>query len=189
MKRRCSGTGIRRRTGLPITKILLEPVTIWGAATSTLSSEQQEDLQRLVDSFYHTLALKLSKDYEMVETPSPRTMRIQAALTHGERGVTKLTLVSKVIPQARTANLLWTFASGKPAFAGEGTIEFIVKDAQTGELLSAGADRRVGGTNLFDKEAFNSWGEMKNILEFWTDASVYRLCVLRGGANCVKPKE
>ena len=41
-------------------KILLEPVTIWGAATSTLSGEQQEDPQRLVDSFCHTLALKLS---------------------------------------------------------------------------------------------------------------------------------
>jgi hypothetical protein len=55
-------------------------------------------------------------------------------------------------------------------------------------LLAAGADRRVGGTNLFDKEVFNSWGDVKNSLEFWADASVYRLCVLRGGANCVKPK-
>jgi len=168
-------------------KILLEPVTIWDDPTSTLSGEQREDLQRLVDNFYHTLALKLSKDYEMVETPAPDAMRVQAAITHAEKGVTELTLVSKVSPQVRAVNLLWTFASGKPAFAGEVTIEFIVKDAQTGELLSAGCDRRVGGTNLFDREVFNSWGDVKNSLEFWTDASVYRLCVLRGGTNCVKP--
>jgi predicted transcriptional regulator len=32
-------------------KILLKPVTIWGPAASTLSDEQREDLQRLVDSF------------------------------------------------------------------------------------------------------------------------------------------
>jgi hypothetical protein len=124
----------------------------------------------------------------MVEAPAPDAMRIQAAITHAEKGVTELTLVSKVIPQARLANLLWTFASGKPAFAGEATIEFIVKDAQTGELLSAGVDRRVGGTNLFDKEVINSWGDVRNIFEFWTDDAVYRLCVLRGGTNCIKPK-
>jgi len=63
--------------------ILLEVVTVWGAASSTLSSKQREDLQQLVDSFYHTLALRLSKDYEMVGTPSPGTVRIQAVITHG----------------------------------------------------------------------------------------------------------
>ena len=86
------------------------------------------------------------------------------------------------------ANVLWTFVSGKPAFAGEVTIEFKVHDAQTGALLAAGADRRVGGTKLFDKEVFNAWGDVKNSLEFWADASVYRFCVLRGGTRYVKPK-
>ncbi len=170
-------------------KILLEPMTIWEDPASKLSGDKREDLQRLLDSFHHMLAQKLSKDYAMVATPAADTMHIQAAIIHPDTAVTELTVVSKVIPQARAANMLWTFASGKPAFAGEATIEFIVKDAQTGDLLAAGADRRVGGTNLFDKEVFNSWGDVKNALDFWADASVYRLCVLRGGTNCVKPKE
>ena len=131
---------------------------------------------------------KLSRDYEMVTQPGLLAMRVQAAITHGEEAQTDLTVASKVIPQARVANVLWTFASGKPAFAGEVTIEFKVHDAQRGELLAAGADRRVGGTNLFDKEVFNEWGDVKNSLEFWADATVYRLCVLRGGTHCIKPK-
>lgn len=169
-------------------KILLEPVTVWDDPAHRLSPEQREGLQRLVDSFYDALYLKLAKDYQMVEKPAPGTMRIQAAITHGEESRTGLTVASKAIPQLRLPNALWTVGSGKPAFAGEVTLEVIVKDAQTGELLAAGADRRVGGTNLFDKEVFNSWGDVKNSLEFWADASIYRLCVLRGGANCVKPK-
>lgn len=169
-------------------KILLEPVTIWNDPAHGLSPDQREDLQRLVDSFYDGLYVKLAKDYEMVEKPVPGAMRVKVAITHGEEARTGLTFASKAIPQLRLSNALWTFGSGKPAFAGEVTIEAIVKDAQTGELLAAGADRRVGGVNLFDKEVFNSWGDVKNSLEFWTDASVYRLCVLRGGANCVKPQ-
>ena len=169
-------------------KIILEPVTIWDDPSARLSPEQHKDLQQLVDSFYDTLYLKLSKDYEMVEKPGPGTMRIRAAITHGEEARTGLTLISKAVPQLRAPNALWTFASGKPAFAGEVTLEAIITDAETGELLAAGADRRVGGVNLFDKEVFNSWGDVKNSLEFWSDASVYRLCVLRGGTNCTKPK-
>ncbi len=169
-------------------RILLEPVTIWQDPASRLSDDQRQDLQQLIDSFHYTLVDKLSKDYEMVKAPVPGAMRIQAAITHAERAVTELTLVSKVVPQARAAGLLWTFASGKPAFAGEATIEFIVKDAQTGDLLAAGVARRVGGSNLLDKEALNSWGDVKNALEFWSDAAVYRFCVLRGEKHCVKPK-
>jgi Protein of unknown function (DUF3313) len=169
-------------------KILLEPVTVWDDPAHRLSPEQREDLQRLVDSFYDALYLRLSKEYRIVDQPAHGTMRIQAAITHGEESQTGLTFASKAIPQLQAANTIWTFASGKPAFAGEVTAEFKIHDAYTGELLAVGADRRVGGRQLFDKEVFNSWGDVKNSLEFWTDATVYRLCVLRGGVNCVEPK-
>jgi len=169
-------------------KILLEPVTIWQGPDSKFTSEQREDLQRLVDGFYNLLYVKLSKDYEMVNKPEADTMRIQAAITHGEGSVTGATVVSKVVPQARLVNAVWTLGSGKPAFAGEISIDAIVKDAQTGKLLAAGSDRRVGGVNLFDKEVFNSWGDVKNSLDFWADAAVWRLCVLRGETTCVQPK-
>ena len=79
------------------TKILLEPVTIWGASTSTLSPTQREDLQRLADSFSAMLYQKLSQDYEMVTQPGPGAMRVQAAITHGEEAQTGLTVASKAI--------------------------------------------------------------------------------------------
>jgi len=168
--------------------ILLEPVVLRDDSAQKLTPNQREDLQRLVDSFSHALSLKLSKDYRIVDKPVPGAMRIQAAITHGEESLTALTFTSKMIPQLQATNMLWTFLSGKPAFAGEVTAEFKIHDAHTGELLAMGADRRVGGRNLLDKEVFNSWGDLKNSLEFWTDATIHRLCVLRGGVNCVAPE-
>ena len=104
----------------------------------------------------------LSQDYTLVEEPTPGTLRLQAAITHGEASRTALAFVSKAIQQARLANVLWTFGSGKPAFAGEITLEVKVQDAHIGALLAAEADRRVGGTNLFGKEVFNAWGDVHN---------------------------
>lgn len=169
-------------------KILLAPVIIWDGGSSTLDSRQRDDLQRLADSFYDMLYLRLSKDYEMTEKPSADAMRIQVAITHAEKSWVAPALVSKAIPQLRAADTLWSFASGKPAFAGEISVEFKVHDAQTAEMLAAGIDRRVGGQELIDKEIFNSWGDVKHSLEFWTEGAAYRLCVLRGATGCVEPR-
>jgi uncharacterized protein YceK len=170
-------------------RILLEPVTIWGDVTTTLSNGQREDLQRLADSFYQTLALKLAKDYALVDQPVSGTLRIQAAISSGEGTRTEQLFASKVIPQAQAANLLWNFSGGKPPFAGEVTIEFLVKDARSGDLLAAGVDRRGAGRTLFSKEAFHSWRDVKDGVDFWIDASLYRLCLLQGGPHCIKPGE
>jgi hypothetical protein len=168
--------------------ILLEPVLLWDNPNSNLSADQRHDLQELVNSFYATLYEKLSKDYTMVQTPGPGVMQIQVAVSHGEPSHTALSVASKIILPVKLANSAWSFISGKPVFTGQVTIEVVVKNAQTGQVLGVGADRRVGGLKLFDKNAFNSWGDVKNSLQFYANASVWRLCVLRGGTHCVKPK-
>lgn len=169
-------------------KILLQPVLFWTSPKTDLSAEQREDMQRLVDSFYGTLYRKLSQDYQMVDAPGPGVMDIQVAVSHGEPSRTALAFTSKVLLPLRAANVAWSFATGKPAFTGQVTIEAVVKDAATGAVLGVGADRRVGGVKLFEKHVFNSWGDVKNSLQFYADASVWRLCVLRGGQHCARPK-
>ncbi len=62
----------------------------------------------------------------------------------------------------------------------------MIKDSESGALLAAGADRRVGG-NQFGRATFTNWGDVKNILTYWSDLTVYRLCVDRAGPDCVKP--
>lgn len=169
-------------------KIVLKPVTIWKGLSSKLNHQQRHELQQLAGSFEDQLHLKLSKNYQLVEHSMPETMVIEVALTDAEESWVVPAFLSKTIPQVQPASMLWTLGSGKGPFAGEITVEFKIHDAQTGELLAAGIDRRVGGRTPIDGEILNSWGDVKNSLEFWTDAAVYRLCTLRGGAGCVEPK-
>ena len=168
-------------------KIIVDPVTIWAKEKSTLPADQLADYQRLVDDFYATLKAKLSKDYGMTDTPGSGAMRIQVAIVNGDQANATLKVAKTIAPYAGTADTLWTFATGKPAFAGEVSIEYMVKDSQSQELLADGADRRVGGNQL-GKATLSRWGDVQNILVYWTDQARYLLCVDRKGKDCTKPK-
>lgn len=167
-------------------KIVLDPVQVWSAGPSTVPSDQAVDYQRMVDSFHLTLREKLARSYEIVDGPSPGALQMQIAVVNGAQANQTLKVAKLLAPYAGVADLLWTFATGKPAFAGEVSLEYMIKDAQTGELLEAGADRRVGGNQL-GRATFTSWGDVKNILTYWSDLTVYRLCLARGEANCQRP--
>jgi hypothetical protein len=169
-------------------KIQLKSIVIDDGFASQLSRDQEEEIGLLTKSFYDMLAERLSKDYALVEEPTPGAMTVRVAITRAERSWIAPQLLSKMSWQLQALNSVVTYFRGKPAFAGEITIEFTVHDSLTRELLFAGIDRRVGGQNLFDKEAFNSWGDVQNSLEFWTEQSAYQLCVARRGSNCSSPK-
>jgi len=166
--------------------ILLDPITIWGAESSTLPKDQLADFQQLVDQFYAMLKEKLSKDYTITDTPAPDAMRLQIAIINGERANAPLKVAKTIAPYAGYADTLWTFATGKPAFAGEVSIEYMVKDSESGDLLAAGADRRVGG-NQIGKSTLSSWGDVQNSLIYWSDEAGYRLCLDRGESQCAEP--
>jgi hypothetical protein len=168
-------------------KIIVDPVTIWDVENSTLPADELADYQRLVDDFYVTLKAKLSKDYGMTDTPAAGAMRLQVAIVNGDQANAALKVAKTIAPYAGTADTLWTFATGKPAFAGEVSIEYMVKDSQSQELLAAGADRRVGGNQL-GKATLTGWGDVQNILVYWSDQAVYLLCVDRKAKDCKKPK-
>jgi hypothetical protein len=169
-------------------KIQLNPVVIANDVSGDLSSEQQNNLKELAEAFHDMLAQRLSQDYALVKEPASGSMLIQVTIRHAERSWVAPQVLSKVSWQLQALNSVLAYFRGKPAFAGEITIEFTVQDSLSGQLLLTGIDRRVGGQNLFDKEVFNSWGDVQNSLEFWTEQSAYQLCLARKGSHCSQPK-
>ena len=169
-------------------KVQLRSIVIDNGFASQLRGGDEEGVTLLTKSFYDMLSGRLSQDYVLVEQPAPDAMSIQVIIKHAESSWIAPQVLSKVSWQLQAMNSVVRYFRGKPAFAGEITIEFSVHDSLTGELLFAGTDRRVGGQNLFDKEAFNSWGDVQNSLEYWTEQSAYHLCVARRGSNCSQPK-
>jgi hypothetical protein len=168
-------------------KVLLQPVTIREGLLSKLRAQERKDLLVLARSFEDKLHLKLSKDYEVVESPITGTMLIEVAFMHLEECPSAPISWSSATHALQAVATIYTLV-GKPPFAGEVTAEFAIRDAQTGELLAAGADRRVGGQHRFNRDVSNFWGDLSNSLEFWADLSAYRLCVLRATSDCAEPR-
>jgi hypothetical protein len=169
-------------------KILLDPVQVWGEAAS--DPAKQKEMQQIADMLYSRFYLSLGKDYEMVTSPGPHTLRIQAALTKAEKSNVVLRAISTVPAPMNVlaiGSIVKNAGTGKPLFVGEisGEIKFV--DAVSGEVLAASADRRVGSKHL-DSSSFDSWDDVNKGLEYWAEKIRFRLCEQRGGDNCVKPQ-
>jgi hypothetical protein len=169
-------------------KVVVDPVAIWTTPRSaTLTAEELGDYQRVIDSFELTLRASLAKSYLLVDAPQTHTLRMQVAIVDGAAANTPLKVVKTVAPYANVADFLWTFATGKPAFAGEVSLEYMIRDAESDELLAAGADRRVGGNQL-GAATVTKWGDVRNILTYWSELAAYRLCLDRVATDCQRPR-
>jgi hypothetical protein len=173
------------------TRIMLDPVLIFRGPESKLRGISQDEAQLMADTFYALIYQELSKDYEMVDKPGPSTLRAQVAITHLEKSWPMLDVVSSVpapMNVLAAGSVLKTIATGKPAFTGEAVIEAKVTDAETGEVLRAVVDRRVGRKKL-DAESFNSWSDVYEALRYWAENARYQLCKARQvRTDCPKPR-
>lgn len=171
-------------------KMLLDPVMIWRGKDSKMQGVDPKDAQVIADAFYGLMYQELAKDYEMVTKPGPKTFRMQAALTDAEQSSPALDVISSVpapLNIAFVASTIKTLSTGKPLFKGEASIEGKLLDADTGEVLAAAVDRRVGGRFL-DRQVFDSWNDVHGALKYWAQLTRFRLCQMRKQTDCVQPE-
>ncbi len=174
-------------------KVFLDAVKIYYGPESKLKDVPRDQLQNLATMFSGELAEKLSNDYQLVNKPGPKTLRIQTAITDAQATSTALKAASFVpipvgVPGLKFALLKSKeLATGKPVFAGEVTAEVKMTDAQSGEVLFAAVDRRVGGRL---GGGWKSWTDAEQAFQYWAEKIRYALCKqLRHRTDCVAPKE
>ena len=167
-------------------KIILDPVTLWVGKDSQLEDVSPEDRQRMADLFWVKLHEALKTDYEIVNSPGPDVMRIQAAITEAETSNPVLDTVSSIVPQLRVLTGIKGFATGVSGFTGSASVELKVTDSSDKTLLAASVDRRGGTKSL--SGVTNSWHDVEEAYRYWAEKIRWRACLLRGGENCVEPE-
>ena len=170
-------------------KIFLAPVAYYGGRDTYPKGFTRADLQKLVNRFYYILYNDLAQDYQMVDEPATRTLRIQVALTsvgESSQAVDSVSVVAPVI-----VNPIRNFAgslSGETILAGQASIEAKITDGLTGKLLYAAVDRRVGQRSTSGSSTRRT-ADVEEIMWYWGDLARYRLCTLRGGEKCIRPEQ
>ena len=169
--------------GRRYTAILVDPVLLKKSAE--LDAEKLENYQKLANNAYIYLVEELKKDFQIVQSPGPETMRIQLAIIDVEPSSPVRNVISSVIPIGIGISAIKGAATGKQSGVGEITVEFKLTDSMTGELLGAAIDRRVGGKD--PGGMFDSWSNADAALKYWAKRVRFVLCTERGAANCLKP--
>lgn len=167
-------------------KVQLDPVTVWIAKDSQMSKVTPEDRKTMADLLWAKLDEALRKDYELTNELGPDVMRMQVAITEGDKSWVVLDTVSSIIPQARLLSGAKSMATGVSAFTGSTSVEAKITDGGNGDILVAVVDRRGGTKSL--RGVTNSWNDLEEAYRFWAEKSRYRLCQWRGDMNCIEPK-
>ena len=168
-------------------KILLDPITLWRGKGSHLNGVSPSDAQHMADYFYQLMYHKFSQNYQMVSRPEANTLRISVAIVKLEEGHVALETISTIMPQAKGITKLAKLVTGKAQLVGKASVEAKVTDAQTGTLLAAGVDERIGGKTL-SSLSLSSWGDVEYVMQFWVDRASYNLCMKRGDTDCIAPE-
>lgn len=169
------------------TKIILDPMVMYRQPQHLGGGNSNENAQMLLNYFFNKMYLALSKHFEMVDKPGPGTLRLQGAITDYEQSWVALDMISTVVPQLRATAELKGLATDKPSFVGGVQAEAKISDSETGKVIAAVVDRRVGGKKL--TKGTDSWADVKNAMDFWALQTSYRACQLTQRPDCgEKPK-
>ncbi len=164
-------------------KVMIDPVLVM--KDGELDKDEMENYQKLANNAYVYLTRELEKTYKIVQSPEPGTLRIQAAIIDADSAKPVRNTLSTLMPIGIGISLLKYTATGNQSGVGEITTEMKVTDADTGELLGAALDRRVGGKEI--SELWSRWHNADDALQYWAKRLAFVLCEGRGDANCVKP--
>jgi hypothetical protein len=123
----------------------------------------------------------------MVDELGPEVLHVQVAITDTQASNPTMNTISTVVPQALLLSGVKELVTGKPGFVGEASVEGRTLDGQSGELLAAAVDLRVGGKSVAGAPT-DSWDDVRQAYRYWAEAFRYRLCVERGDTVCTPPE-
>jgi hypothetical protein len=180
-------------------KVWLDPIQIYADPTSKLHAASKDQANLIAQSFHKQVTDHLGKDYQIVDAAGPDTLHISIAIVEAQEANTTEKAASYIpiplgLPGAKAVAMQGiTQTTGQPPFTGEISIEGKMVDSQTGEVIAAEIDRRVGARKpiigLFESGTYDSWNDVNEAERYWAELLRYRLCMRRAAGNCVTPTE
>jgi len=164
--------------------ILIDPVII--SKQAELSAGELENYKTLANNFYVYMNQELGKYIAIASSPGPGTLRVQGAIIDADNSKPVRTIIS-FTPIGIGINLIKYTATGKQTAVGEITSELKITDAQTGQLIGAALDRRVGGKN--PSNIYDTWSNADDAVKYWAKRLAYVVCTTKKLQGCVNPNE
>lgn len=144
-------------------KVMLDSVVFYFANDAEDKGIDPERMKELADAFNKELVNALKDKYPIVTEPGPGVIRYKIALTGIKQSRPVLSGISTIVPVGLAASTAKKGATGSWAGSGATSMEILVIDPTTNDVLAAGRDKQTAG---FTKR-FSKYGSADEAFKFW----------------------
>lgn len=160
-------------------KIIVDHITFFFKEGADYKGIHPDELTELSQYFHKAFLKTLSRAYSFTDKPGPGTMRLRLAITDLVPGKPVSGTMTTVVPFGLAASFVKKGVTGSHIGMGEISGEAELVDSQTGEMLAAAIDKKVGQKHKLGK-TFTKWGQVETICNDWAENFSKRLDKLSG---------
>ena len=124
----------------------------------------ESDLEAILKHARNMAAEHILPYIQIAENSGPGVLQLRWAITE-LKPASKLNIVSGLVPQIRVASLVLSKGTDTHLFVGKVSVEGEILDSQTGEILIAGVDARVGSNAV--QNVGSKWADVEDAFELW----------------------
>jgi hypothetical protein len=155
-------------------KIIMEHATFFFKEDAGYKGIQTDELSELAQNLHEAFLGTLGRAYSFTNEPGPRTMRVRLAITDLVPGKPVSGTMTTIIPFGLAASFIKKAVTGSHIGMGQVSGEAELVDSQTGEILAAAIDKKVGQKHKVGK-TFTTWGQVEAIFNDWAENFSKRL--------------
>lgn len=160
-------------------KVIIDQVMFFLKEDAEYKGFDPDDFNQLAKYWNDSMVKSMGQSYQIVNEPSPNTLRLRLAITNLVPGKPAAGAVTTVVPVGLAASTLKKAATGTHIGMGEASFEAEIRDAQTGEVLAAGINSSAGAKYKVAKSV-TKWGQVEGIFDVWSNNLRKRLDGLSG---------
>jgi len=125
-------------------KIIIDHVTLFFKEDSEYKGIQTDELTGLSMNLHNAFLETLASDYTFTDKAGPKTMRLRMAITDLVPGKPVAGTMTTIVPFGLAASVIKKAVTGSHIGMAEISGEAELIDSQTGEILAAGIDNKIG---------------------------------------------
>ncbi len=146
-------------------KVMLDSAVFFFSDDSAYKGIDPQDMKDLADGLNKAVVEAAKDKTAFVSEPGPDVVRIRFAITGLKQNKPGLSAVTSVIPVGLAISLVKKGAGGSWSGSGATSMEVMIVDSTTNDVVVAAVDDRTAGFT----DRFSKWGSADEAFKFWAE--------------------
>lgn len=152
-------------------KVMVDYLTFAFADDSEYKGINADEMKQIADAASLALVDALKKEFPIASQPGPDVLRVRVAITDLKQSRPVLSGVTTIVPIGLAISLGKKGITEAWTGSGATTVEMLVMDSVTNEVLGAGMDQKSAAF----EDRFSKWESAQEAFVYWGERFTRRL--------------